>query len=92
MWWYVFVFYLEIMCRQKLIRSLQPFTNDFPRADIHEMISPDLLHQIIKGVFKDHLVTWVGEYLVIEHGKAEAGRIMDDIDRRYDLSSSYSSL
>ncbi|KAF7288608.1 C2H2-type domain-containing protein [Mycena indigotica] len=36
-----------------------PFTHDFPRADIHEMLSPDLLHQLIKGTFKDHLVDWV---------------------------------
>ena len=43
----------------------------------------DLLHQLIKGGFKDHLVTWVGEYLELEHGKAKAAEIMDDIDRRY---------
>ncbi|PSS37091.1 hypothetical protein PHLCEN_2v1057 [Hermanssonia centrifuga] len=60
----------------------QPFTNDFPRADIHELIAPDLLHQIIKGTFKDHLVTWVGEYLTIMHGVVAANAIMDDIDRR----------
>jgi hypothetical protein len=30
----------------------QPFTNDFPHADIHELLSPDLLHQVIKGVFQ----------------------------------------
>lgn len=60
----------------------QPFTSSFPRADIHEMITPDLLHQVIKGTFKDHLVTWVGEYLEIEHGKKEADEILDDIDRR----------
>ncbi|KAF9487601.1 hypothetical protein BDN71DRAFT_1436721 [Pleurotus eryngii] len=59
-----------------------PFTNDFPQADIHELLSPDLLHQIIKGTFKDHLVTWVGDYLEIEHSKTEAAQIMDDIDRR----------
>jgi hypothetical protein len=47
----------------------QPFTEDFPRADIHELLSPDLLHQLIKGTFKDHLVTWVEEYLVAKHGK-----------------------
>ncbi|KAJ7750542.1 hypothetical protein B0H16DRAFT_1842627 [Mycena metata] len=59
-----------------------PFTRDFPRADIHEMLSPDLLHQVIKGCFKDHLVTWVGEYLYLEYPKAKADAIMDEIDRR----------
>jgi hypothetical protein len=60
----------------------QPFTASFPRADIHELMAPDLLHQIIKGTFKDHLVEWVGEYLVAEHGKTRAAAIMADIDRR----------
>ena len=64
-------------------RCLQPFTHDFPRADIHELISCDLLHQIIKGTFKDHLVTWVGDYLEGFHGKSKAAKIMADIDRRY---------
>ncbi len=62
--------------------NLKPFTNDFPRADIHELIAPDLLHQLIKGTFKDHLVTWVEEYLVLTHGKTKAKRILDDIDHR----------
>lgn len=61
---------------------VQPFTSYFPRADIHELLSPDLLHQVIKGTFKDHLVSWVEEYLVLEHGKAGAAVIMADIDRR----------
>lgn len=37
---------------------------------------------MIKGTFKDHLVTWVGEYLELEHGAARAAEIMDDIDHR----------
>ncbi|KAH8979759.1 hypothetical protein EDB92DRAFT_1954704 [Lactarius akahatsu] len=64
-----------------------PFTSDFPRADINEMISPDLLYQVIKGAFKDHLVTWVGDYLLSEHGETRGGIIMDDIDQRAALVS-----
>lgn len=61
---------------------VQPFTHDFPRADIHELLSPDLLHQIIKGTFKDHLVTWVSDYILAVHTAGEAKRVLDDIDRR----------
>ena len=66
-----------------IVGELVPFTNDFPRADIYELIAPDLLHQIIKGTFKDHLVEWVEKYLHHVHGDARAKEILDDIDRRY---------
>ena len=62
-----------------LTSNIQPFTNGFPRADIHELLAPDLLHQVIKGTFKDHLVTWVGHYLVINHGQTCVNEILDDI-------------
>ncbi|KAG6835316.1 hypothetical protein H0H93_002760 [Arthromyces matolae] len=62
--------------------DVRPFTSTFPRADIHELLSPDLLHQIIKGTFKDHLVEWVGIYLRETHGDGRAKEVMKDIDRR----------
>ncbi|KAF5382367.1 hypothetical protein D9757_009785 [Collybiopsis confluens] len=71
---------------------ITPFTEDFPRADIHEMLSPDLLHQIIKGCFKDMLVEWCFEYLTIEHGEARANEILDDIDRRLAAVPSFPGL
>lgn len=54
-----------------------------PRADIHKLLSPDLLHQVIKGTFKDHVVAWVNKYLVLTHGESKAKEFIDDIDRRW---------
>ncbi|KAI9436783.1 hypothetical protein BJY52DRAFT_1130347 [Lactarius psammicola] len=65
-----------------LRHNIVPFTCSFPCADIHELLAPDLLHQLIKGVFKDHLVEWVLEYLHLKHGEKGALEIIEDIDRR----------
>ncbi|KAG2098550.1 hypothetical protein BD769DRAFT_1631302 [Suillus cothurnatus] len=65
-----------------LVGELVPFMNDFPCADIHELLAPDILHQLIKGAYKDHLVEWVEKYLLQTHGKKQANIILDDIDRR----------
>ncbi|KAG1894945.1 uncharacterized protein F5891DRAFT_1130746 [Suillus fuscotomentosus] len=67
-----------------IVPELVPFTNNFPRADIYQMISPDILHQLIKGAFKDHLVEWVEKYL--RH------QILDDIDRRIAAVAPFSGL
>ena len=62
-----------------IFTNSKPFTAYFPRANIHELIAPDLLHQIIKGVFKDHIVTWIVEWMGSQpNGK----RIVAEMDRR----------
>ncbi|KAJ7719182.1 hypothetical protein DFH07DRAFT_872339 [Mycena maculata] len=71
---------------------LKPFTSHFPRADIHELLSSDLLHQVIKGTFKDHLVSWVNEYLHIEHGEKRALEIIQDIDCRISAAPEFPGL
>ena len=62
----------------------QPFTNDFPRGDIYTTISPDILHQLIKGTFKDHLITWVEMYISNNgaFSKSEGKKLLAQIDRR----------
>ena len=72
-----------LICLIIIVHLFQPFTTHFPRADIHELIAPDLLHQLIKGTFKDHLVTWVNEYLERNYSKQQALEIVAKIDRRY---------
>lgn len=78
MLWYVFIIFDNL----GFSFFFKPFTNDFPRANIHELLAPDLLHQIIKGSFKDHLVDWVEAYLQLTHGASRAAEILDDVDRR----------
>ena len=63
----------------------------FPHADIHELPSPDLLHQIIKGAFKDHIVNWIEEFINSAHRKTEAAKILADIDRRCEISAAPTS-
>ena len=61
----------------------QPFMNDFPRANIYELLSLDILHQLIKGTFKDHLVNLITAYIKKSNTVTQGKIILVDIDQRY---------
>ena len=64
------------------LQDMQPFTSYFPHTDIHKLLSLDILHQVIKGAFKDNLVDWVVDYLHLVHSKTAVKEILADINHR----------
>ncbi|QRW08902.1 plasma membrane ATPase 4 [Ceratobasidium sp. AG-Ba] len=43
--------------------DVEPFWRDYPYLQLEYLMTPDLLHQLHKGVMKDHLTKWVTEIL-----------------------------
>jgi hypothetical protein len=62
------------------LQPINPFWRDLPHCDIFECITPDLLHQLHKGVFGDHLSKWLTK--CVSGGKPEIDRRFKAIPRQ----------
>lgn len=63
------------------LRPINPFWMDLPLVDGHTLFTPDILHQLHKGMFQVHLLSWMKKMMTAE-----------EIDKRFKAITSYPGL
>ena len=65
------------------LRPVSPFWVNLPYCNIFQCFTPDIHHQLHKGIFKDHIVSWSTD--AVDGGS-------DEVDRRFKSMSRHPTL
>ncbi|CAK5274931.1 unnamed protein product [Mycena citricolor] len=71
------------------LRLTEPFWHNLPHCDIFQCFTPDILHQLHKGVFKDHTVSWATASVDLGNTKKQNEQ---EVDSRFRAMLSHPSL
>ncbi|KAK0209854.1 hypothetical protein IW262DRAFT_1301909 [Armillaria fumosa] len=75
------------------LRLVNPFWVDLPHCNIFQCFTPDILHQLHKGVFKDHIIKWATMAVNIDGPEHHIDNLQKaEVDRHFQTMSQHPSL
>ncbi|GBE83271.1 hypothetical protein SCP_0503190 [Sparassis crispa] len=74
------------------LKLVDPFWRELPHCNIFACITPDILHQLHKGVFKDHLVNWATMCINDMQKDIKNKDQEEEIDRRFKAMTTHPDL
>ncbi len=75
------------------LHPVNPFWVDLPHCNIFQCFTPDILHQLHKGVFKDHVVKWATAAINADGpGQASDSTQKTEVDHRFQAMTRHPSL
>lgn len=75
------------------LRPVNPFWVDLPHCNIFQCFTPDILHQLHKGMFKDHMVKWATAAINVDGpDRFVDAQQKSEVDHRFQAMTRHPSL